>query len=185
MGDSITEGSVASIISAGTSVAMDDVIAQIETDKVTIDVRAPISGTLEAVKVQEGDTVLVGQAVAAMRGGKAPVAAPESSATETSSATPPPSRGGQGISFPVRRSPTGERISSMSIEKAQQILAELQGGPKPLPTIVAHPEPVPGPGKEQRKSDGFASWQPAHGGVKRRVLLSSEMEAIMLGGADP
>ena len=65
MGDSITEGSVAALLkSPGDSVEMDEVIAQIETDKVTIDVRAPSAGTLNAYKVKEGDAVTVGQALA-------------------------------------------------------------------------------------------------------------------------
>ena len=42
MGDSITEGAVAALTkSPGDAVEADEVVAQIETDKVTIDVRAP------------------------------------------------------------------------------------------------------------------------------------------------
>ena len=46
---------------AGEAVAVDEVIAQIETDKVTIDVRAPVAGVVSEVLVKEGDTVNVGQ----------------------------------------------------------------------------------------------------------------------------
>eukprot|EP00213_Chloropicon_mariensis_P000446 CAMPEP_0197481920 /NCGR_PEP_ID=MMETSP1309-20131121/50551_1 /TAXON_ID=464262 /ORGANISM="Genus nov. species nov., Strain RCC998" /LENGTH=70 /DNA_ID=CAMNT_0043024301 /DNA_START=84 /DNA_END=292 /DNA_ORIENTATION=- len=49
MGDSITEGSIASVLkSAGEAVAEDEVVVQIETDKVTIDVRAPKAGVVNA-----------------------------------------------------------------------------------------------------------------------------------------
>lgn len=73
MGDSITEGAVATVLVAvGQTVAMDEVIAQIETDKVTIDVRTPTSGTVEEILAKEGDTVTVGQRVAVVAPGPGP-----------------------------------------------------------------------------------------------------------------
>ena len=55
MGDSITEGTIAAVLrQQGESVAEDETILQIETDKVTIDVRAPKAGKLEAVMVGSG-----------------------------------------------------------------------------------------------------------------------------------
>jgi len=76
MGDSITEGAVAALTkSPGDAVDADEVIAQIETDKVTIDVRAPSAGVLNAYKVGEGDTVTVGQALATFTPGGAGSAA--------------------------------------------------------------------------------------------------------------
>ena len=75
MGDSITEGSIASVLKQpGDSVEVDEVIAQIETDKVTIDVRAPAAGIVKDVLVKEGDSVNVGQAVCTLEeGGAAPL----------------------------------------------------------------------------------------------------------------
>ena len=53
MGESITEGTIAEILKKeGDSVNEDETIAQIETDKVTIDVKAPSSGTLKSIKVR-------------------------------------------------------------------------------------------------------------------------------------
>jgi 2-oxoglutarate dehydrogenase E2 component (dihydrolipoamide succinyltransferase) len=64
MGDSISEGTVAAVLKkAGEPVAVDEVVAQIETDKVTIDVRCPVGGAITDVLVKEQDTVVVGQAV--------------------------------------------------------------------------------------------------------------------------
>jgi 2-oxoglutarate dehydrogenase E2 component (dihydrolipoamide succinyltransferase) len=72
MGDSITEGSIAAVLKApGDSVAVDEVIAQIETDKVTIDVRAPAAGVVKDILVAEGDSVNVGQAVCTLEEGAA------------------------------------------------------------------------------------------------------------------
>jgi 2-oxoglutarate dehydrogenase E2 component (dihydrolipoamide succinyltransferase) len=90
MGDSITEGAVAALGKApGDAVAADEVIAQIETDKVTIDVRAPGNGTLESYAVKEGDTVVVGQALATVVPGDAPEKEAPAAAASSTPAAPP------------------------------------------------------------------------------------------------
>ena len=95
MGDSITEGAVAALTkSPGDAVEADEVIAQIETDKVTIDVRAPAAGVLDAYKVGEGDTVTVGQALATFTpggaGAPAKAAAAPAAAAPAAAPSPPP-----------------------------------------------------------------------------------------------
>lgn len=48
LGESITDGTIATLLKQpGDAVAEDEPILQIETDKVTIDVRAPQAGILE------------------------------------------------------------------------------------------------------------------------------------------
>eukprot|EP00898_Chlorokybus_atmophyticus_P006101 jgi/Chlat1/6492/Chrsp45S05982 len=67
MGESITEGSIADILKKeGESVQADEVIAQIETDKVTIDVRAPEAGVIVSWAVKPNDNVTVGQKLATL-----------------------------------------------------------------------------------------------------------------------
>ena len=62
MGDSISEGDVGTIhFETGASVNIDDIILDIETDKVTSEIKAPSSGTLTELLVGEGDTVVVNQ----------------------------------------------------------------------------------------------------------------------------
>jgi 2-oxoglutarate dehydrogenase E2 component (dihydrolipoamide succinyltransferase) len=99
MGDSISEGSVATLLVApGASVSTDQVIAQIETDKVTIDVRAPHAGVLHSFAVAKGDTVKVGQPIAAVLPGAAPAKPaaaaaappPQKEAAKAAAAAPPP-----------------------------------------------------------------------------------------------
>ena len=93
MGDSITEGAVAALTkSPGDAVDADEVIAQIETDKVTIDVRAPSTGVLNAYKVGEGDTVTVGQALATFTPGGAGSAAKAAAAPRPAAPPRPPPR---------------------------------------------------------------------------------------------
>lgn len=60
-------GTIATVLKkSGDAVAENEVIAQIETDKVTIDIKAPSEGTILGVVVQEQDTVVPGQLVATL-----------------------------------------------------------------------------------------------------------------------
>jgi 2-oxoglutarate dehydrogenase E2 component (dihydrolipoamide succinyltransferase) len=77
LGESITEGTLAQWLKkAGDSVAADEPIASLETDKVTVEVPSPVAGVLSETVVKEGDTVEVGAIIARIdEGGKAPTAA--------------------------------------------------------------------------------------------------------------
>eukprot|EP00439_Symbiodinium_sp_Y106_P039606 s4024_g4.t2 len=76
-GESITEGAIAEwTVKVGQNVKKDQVIATIETDKVTVDVKAPQDGQLLEIKCQAEETVEVGQILAVLGppGDGAPVA---------------------------------------------------------------------------------------------------------------
>lgn len=61
MGDSISEGVVQEMVAAvGTAVKADEIIARIETDKVTVDILAAFDGVVTKYHCEEGDTVPVG-----------------------------------------------------------------------------------------------------------------------------
>lgn len=63
-GESISEVDIASwVVSEGDYVNIDDVIAEIDSDKATLELTAPASGTIH-FKAEEGDTVSVGDVVA-------------------------------------------------------------------------------------------------------------------------
>jgi 2-oxoglutarate dehydrogenase E2 component (dihydrolipoamide succinyltransferase) len=96
MGDSITEGTVVAFLKQpGEYAAQDEVVVQIETDKVTVDVMAPVSGTVTTFHCEEDDTVEVGAQLFSMKpGGEAPAAAATPApapAAETPSAAAPAS----------------------------------------------------------------------------------------------
>ncbi len=70
LGESVTEATIGQWFKkVGDSVAADEPIVELETDKVTIEVPAPVAGTLEAISVNEGDTVEVGALIAAIAAG--------------------------------------------------------------------------------------------------------------------
>jgi len=61
MGDSISEGVIESyVVPIGSAVKADDIIARIETDKVTVDILAAYDGVITKWHHEEGDTVPVG-----------------------------------------------------------------------------------------------------------------------------
>eukprot|EP01084_Bolivina_argentea_P142091 249642_1 len=71
MGDSITEGTVVQWLKEeGDGVTEDEVVVVLETDKVSIDVRAPQDGTVCAKLAQEGETVEVGVPLMKMKAGE-------------------------------------------------------------------------------------------------------------------
>jgi len=56
--ESIQEGSILSILkNAGDYVEAEGVVAEVETDKVTVEARSPHAGTIKELFVAEGDTV--------------------------------------------------------------------------------------------------------------------------------
>ncbi len=61
LGESVTEATIGQWFKkAGDRVEIDETIAELETDKVTVEVPAPAAGVLEDIAVKEGETVEVG-----------------------------------------------------------------------------------------------------------------------------
>ena len=61
LGESVTEAIIAKWLkSEGDSVAADEPLVELETDKVTLEVNAPAAGTLAVISAKEGETVAVG-----------------------------------------------------------------------------------------------------------------------------
>ncbi|XP_024927628.1 dihydrolipoyllysine-residue succinyltransferase component of 2-oxoglutarate dehydrogenase complex 1, mitochondrial isoform X2 [Ziziphus jujuba] len=92
MGESITDGTLAQFLKKpGDRVKVDEPIAQIETDKVTIDVVSPEAGVIQKLLAKEGDTVEPGVKIAAISksGEGAAEAASQPSAPEAKGETPP------------------------------------------------------------------------------------------------
>src|SRR5580692_1974889 len=86
MGESVTEATVARWFKKeGESVARDEPLLELETDKVTVEVPAPAAGSIESISVQAGATVQVGTilgAIAEGKAGTAPAAKPAAPAAE-------------------------------------------------------------------------------------------------------
>lgn len=84
LGESITEATLGEWLKQpGDAVAQDEPIASLETDKVAVEVNAPVSGTMGEQAVKPGDTVAVGTLIATIvEGEDAPAAKPEAKQPE-------------------------------------------------------------------------------------------------------
>src|SRR3972149_2268016 len=70
LGESVTEATIGRWFKkAGEAVAMDEPLVELETDKVTVEVPSPVSGTLASIAAKDGDTVAVGALLGAINEG--------------------------------------------------------------------------------------------------------------------
>ena len=105
MGESITEGTLTKWLKkVGDTVARDEPIFEISTDKVDAEIPSPTAGTLTEIRVQEGQTVTVGSIVAVIGGGAAAPAAKAAPAPTAPAAAPAPTP----VAAPVASASAGE-----------------------------------------------------------------------------
>ena len=65
LGESVTEGTVTRWLkNVGDRVEVDEPLLEVSTDKVDTEIPSPISGVVEAILVQEDETVAVGTVLA-------------------------------------------------------------------------------------------------------------------------
>lgn len=93
LGEGVTEGELVKwLVKPGDSVKVDQPVAEVMTDKATVEVPTPLAGTVEELKFKAGDVVKVDSVMLILKAGaSAPVAtAPKATApaTNTTAATP-------------------------------------------------------------------------------------------------
>jgi 2-oxoglutarate dehydrogenase E2 component (dihydrolipoamide succinyltransferase) len=72
LGESVTEATIGKWFKQpGDTVAVDEPLVELETDKVTIEVPAPAAGVLSGISVKDGDTVAVGALLGEIKEGAA------------------------------------------------------------------------------------------------------------------
>jgi 2-oxoglutarate dehydrogenase E2 component (dihydrolipoamide succinyltransferase) len=136
LGESVTEATIGKWFKkAGDTVAVDEPLVELETDKVTIEVPAPAAGVLTDVAVKDGDTVAVGALLGAIKegAGAAPAKAQARPAEPAPQAAPP--------SAPAKSAPAADMPLAPSVRK---IAAETG-----MDASV-----VPGTGKDGRVTKG-------------------------------
>ena len=134
LGETVTEGTITQWFkNVGDTVAADEPLFEVSTDKVDTEVPSPVSGVLTEIRVQEGDTVDVGTVIAVVA--DADGAAP---AAPTPQATPAPAPEPEAVS-PAEPTP----------EPVEQTPPPPPAPPTPPPAPVAAPAPpvpaVPSP----------------------------------------
>lgn len=135
MGESITDGTLASFLKhPGDRVEVDEPIAQIETDKVTMDVGSPEAGIIQQLLAKVGDTVEPGTKIAIIsKSGDHAHVAPSESPTNKADAT--------------NKDKTDEKVKAKT--PAQEKPVSEDSAPKEKPKAPSPPSTKPSPSEPQ------------------------------------
>jgi 2-oxoglutarate dehydrogenase E2 component (dihydrolipoamide succinyltransferase) len=157
MGESVTEGTIGTWTKkVGDKVSRDEVLVEIETDKVAVEVSAPADGVLAEIIANNGATVTPNQVIARIGGASNVGVAQSSGAGDDTPANEPPAaqKGPQ----PASLSPSVQRIVSENrldpssitgtgpdgrITKGDALQASQGGAQKPAPAVSAPVQAAP------------------------------------------
>jgi pyruvate dehydrogenase E2 component (dihydrolipoamide acetyltransferase) len=102
LGESVTEGTVTRWLkNVGDSVAVDEALLEVSTDKVDTEIPSPVAGVITAIEVPADTTVAVGARLAVIGGSGAPVATPAPVAPAPVAVTPTPAPVAPVVSTPA------------------------------------------------------------------------------------
>ncbi|TPQ34402.1 dihydrolipoyllysine-residue succinyltransferase [Bradyrhizobium guangdongense] len=115
LGESVTEATIGRWFKkAGESVAVDEPLVELETDKVTIEVPAPSAGTLGEIIAKDGETVAVGALLGQINDGAAPAAKPAAAAPAKPAAAAPAAAA---AAAPAAKAPPADAPLAPSVRK--------------------------------------------------------------------
>jgi multifunctional 2-oxoglutarate metabolism enzyme len=161
MGDSVAEGTVLEWrVQPGDSVAVDDVLVEISTDKVDAEVPAPVAGTVSEILVEPDSTIPVGSVLCRIAVGAGAPAGPVQPSAEPTDARPAaeraPAPAGNGHATPVAARMASAHGLDLDAVKGtgprgrvtkEDVLAALEGNGAPAAAAPAGMEikPIRGP----------------------------------------
>ena len=147
LGESITVATVAKWLKRpGEAVAADEPVAELETDKVTLEVPAPASGTLSEILAEEGTNVPVGAVLGRIADGLAAEAAPHPSPLPASGEREGPAqREGEGQRALDRSGPAVRKLIEEARLDATRVAATGPGGRISKADVIAARAPAPVP----------------------------------------
>ncbi|MBB3611920.1 2-oxoglutarate dehydrogenase complex dihydrolipoyllysine-residue succinyltransferase [Rhizobium sp. BK602] len=121
LGESVSEATVGTWFKkVGDAIKADEPIVELETDKVTIEVPAPASGTLSEIVAQAGETVGLGALLGQISAGNGAAVAPAQAAAPAAAAAPAPAAAAP-VAAPVVSAPAS---SMPPAPAAGKLLAE-------------------------------------------------------------
>ena len=101
LGETVTEGTITKWFKqVGDTVAVDEPLFEVSTDKVDTEVPSPISGVLTEIRVAEGDTVAVGTVIAVVGDASASAAPAAPAAVASAPAAPASTLASSNVSAP-------------------------------------------------------------------------------------
>jgi 2-oxoglutarate dehydrogenase E2 component (dihydrolipoamide succinyltransferase) len=160
LGESVTEATIAKWFKKeGDAIKADEPLVELETDKVTVEVPAPVSGKLEKIVAQAGSTIAVGALLGSILEGAAG-AAPSAPAPKPATAPAPVAAKAveQTLSPAVRKAVVENALNPAIIEGTGKdgrilkgdVIATLEAKPAVAPVMVSAPVPVAPQGGEER-----------------------------------
>ncbi|WP_394943795.1 biotin/lipoyl-containing protein, partial [uncultured Ilumatobacter sp.] len=109
LGETVTEGTITQWFKkVGDTVAEDEPLFEVSTDKVDTEVPSPVSGTLIEIRVEEGETVDVGTVIAVVGDGGEPAVAAEPAREPAAAHEPAPAPAPAVTPAPVAESTTAK-----------------------------------------------------------------------------
>jgi 2-oxoglutarate dehydrogenase E2 component (dihydrolipoamide succinyltransferase) len=166
LGESVTEATIGKWFKkVGDSVAADETLVELETDKVTVEVPAPAAGVLSEIAAKDGETVGVGAVLGSIDGG---VAKPSKKAEAATPATRPEA-------VAQASAPT----AAATVKEASAQTAKIAGeGP------VEERKMPPAPSAAKLLAESNISADQVQGSGKRgQVLKADVLDAIARGAA--
>ena len=124
LGESVTEATVATWFKQpGDAVAVDEMLCELETDKVTVEVPSPVAGTLSEIVAAEGETVGVDALLAQIAEGDAAPAPKAEAKTDTPkpAATPAQAAAAATSRSDIENAPSANKLM------AENNLSDLKG----------------------------------------------------------
>ena len=157
LGESITEATLGEWLKQpGDKVAADEPVASLETDKVSVEVGAPVAGVMGPHAVQVGDTVQVGAMIATIEAGDGAAAAPAPAAPAATAAQQAPAAPAgdapAALSPSVRRAVLEHGVDPSTVKgtgkdgritKEDVVAAAAAPAPAPTPAPAAQPAVAP------------------------------------------
>lgn len=123
LGESVTEATIGQWFKkVGDAVALDEPIVELETDKVAMEINAPVPGTILELLAAEGDTLEVGALIARIEEGAA-AAAPAPAAATADAPAPAPAPSAKAAS-PAPAAPSTAPADDMPLAPAVRRIVE-------------------------------------------------------------
>jgi 2-oxoglutarate dehydrogenase E2 component (dihydrolipoamide succinyltransferase) len=147
LGESVTEGTVTRWLkNVGDRVEVDEPLLEVSTDKVDTEIPSPVAGVIEAILVQEDETVEVGTALVTIGDGSgAGAEAPAAPAAEAAPAEAAPAEAAPAQAAPAEAAPAqAAPAEAAPAQAAPQQEAPAQAAPaqQEAPAAQAAPAPV-------------------------------------------
>jgi 2-oxoglutarate dehydrogenase E2 component (dihydrolipoamide succinyltransferase) len=167
LGESVSSATVARWLKkAGDAVAADEPLVELETDKVTVEVNAPVAGVISAIAADTGAEVLPGAVLGSIEAGAAaaakPAAAPAPAAKPAAAPAPAPAVASAHAPLPAAAkmiAETGASAAAMGagtgkdgrITKGDVLAYLVQPAAAPVPAPAARASRPPEAGEERVK----------------------------------